>query len=158
MREHVLRIDGREFRAEVKELTPERAVVVVDGKEYGIDLVQIGRRRVTAEPARVAPTPAPPPAAAPASAAATAARAASPAVGGGAITAPMPGLIVAVKAREGEAVQVGQTLVVMEAMKMENAITAAYAGTVARVYVREGDSVGEGDLLVDVARPKMTTL
>ncbi|HPW54467.1 MAG: biotin/lipoyl-binding protein [Thermoanaerobaculaceae bacterium] len=157
MREHVLRIDGHEYRAEVKELTPERAVVVVDGKEYGVDLVQIGRRRVSGEVARVAP--APPPSAPPVVVVPSAvARPAAPAAGGGGITAPMPGLIVAVKAKEGETVQAGQTLLVMEAMKMENAITAAYAGIVARIYVREGDSVGEGDLLVDVSRPKMTTL
>lgn len=157
MKEHVLRIDGHEYRAEVRELTPERAVVVVDGKEYGVDLVQIGRRRVTGDAARVAP--AAPPAPVPVVAMAPAvARPAAPAAGGGGVTAPMPGLIVAVKTKEGEAVQAGQTLLVMEAMKMENAITAAYAGTVARIYVREGDSVGEGDLLVDVTRPKMTTL
>jgi len=70
----------------------------------------------------------------------------------------MPGLVLAIKAKEGDTVAAGQTLLVMEAMKMENAVTSPYAGTVAKVYVREGDSIGEGDLLVEVARPKMTAL
>jgi biotin carboxyl carrier protein len=70
----------------------------------------------------------------------------------------MPGLVLAIKAKEGDTVAAGQTLLVMEAMKMENAIASPYAGTVAKVYVREGDSIGEGDLLVEVARPKMTAL
>ena len=70
----------------------------------------------------------------------------------------MPGLIIAIKVKEGDTVQAGQALLVMEAMKMENAITASYNGTVSRVYVREGDSISEGDLLVEVARPKMTAL
>jgi biotin carboxyl carrier protein len=70
----------------------------------------------------------------------------------------MPGLVVAIKVKAGDTVQAGHVLLVMEAMKMENAITASYNGTVSKVYVREGDSISEGDLLVDVARPKMTAL
>jgi biotin carboxyl carrier protein len=70
----------------------------------------------------------------------------------------MPGLVVSIKVKEGDTVQSGQVLLVMEAMKMENAITASYNGSVTKIYVREGHSVGEGDLLVDVARPKMTAL
>jgi len=152
MSQHVLRISGREYRAEVKELTSEHAVVSVDGREYVVDLVQLGRRKVTADVVRPAPQAAPPivqvapaprPAAAP---------------GEGGITAPMPGLVLTLSVKEGSTVQVGQTLLVMEAMKMENAITAPYNGTVSKFYVREGDSVSEGDLLVEVARPKMTTL
>jgi biotin carboxyl carrier protein len=168
MSQHVLRIGGREYQAEVKELTPERATVVVDGKTYEVDLVQLGRRRVTAEAVRAASAPpataaapaAPKPGPGPAPAAVPAAvPKASPAVKGeGGIVAPMPGLIVAIKAKEGDTVAAGQALMVMEAMKMENAITSPYAGTVSKIYVREGDSIGEGDLLVDVSRPKMTSL
>lgn len=155
MSQHVLRIEGREYQAEVKELTPERAVVEVDGKSFAVDLVQVGRRKITAEAVRaisVAPAAALAPVAA-----APAPRAASSA-GAGGVAAPMPGLVLTIKTREGDTVQAGQTLLIMEAMKMENAITAAYSGTVAKIYVREGDSVSEGDLLVDVARPKMAAL
>ena len=152
MSQHILRIGGREYRAEVKELTPERATVEVDGKEYQVDLVQLGRRKVTADAVR--------PMSAAVAAPVVMVHAPRPAAlaGEGGITAPMPGLIVSLKAKEGDSVQAGQTLLVMEAMKMENAIAAPYSGTVSKIYVREGDSVGEGDLLVDVARPKMTTL
>jgi len=166
MNQHVLRIAGREYMAEVRELTPERAVVFVDGKEYAVDLVRLGRRKVTAEAVRAltgsaAPVAAPaatPAAPAPAPAPVPAPRTAPTARGEGGITAPMPGLVLTIKVKEGDTVQAGQALLVMEAMKMENAITASYNGTVSRVYVREGDSISEGDLLVDVARPKMTAL
>jgi biotin carboxyl carrier protein len=168
MHTHQMRIGGREYKAEVKELTPERAVVIVDGKEYAVDLVRIGRKTITADSFRAstATVPAPTaPAAAPAAAPAVAAPAVAPAPrpapsakGEGAITAPMPGLVVAIKVKPGDTVQAGQALLVMEAMKMENAITASYNGTVTKIYVREGDAIGEGDLLVDVARPKMTAL
>lgn len=159
MNQHVLRIAGREYQAEVRELTPERAVVVVDGKEYAVDLVRLGRRRATADTVKAVTggvAPAIPPTVAPAPPPAP--RQAPSARGEGGITAPMPGLVLAIKVKEGDTVQAGQALLVMEAMKMENAITASYNGTVSRVYVREGDSISEGDLLVEVARPKMTAL
>ena len=165
MNQHVLRIAGREYKAEVRELTPERAVVVVDGKEYAVDLVRLGRRTVTADAVKAitgSVAPVGPPSAAAAAPAApgppSAPRPAPSARGEGGITAPMPGLVLAIKVKEGDTVQAGQALLVMEAMKMENAITASYNGTVARIYVREGDSISEGDLLVEVARPKMTAL
>jgi len=159
MNQHVLRISGREYKAEVRELTPERAVVVIDGKEYAVDLVRLGRRTATADTVKAITAGgagAAPSSAAPAPPAAP--RQAPSARGEGGITAPMPGLVLAIKVKEGDTVQAGQALLVMEAMKMENAITASYNGTVSRLYVREGDSISEGDLLVEVARPKMTAL
>ena len=159
MNTHLLRIAGRDYKAEVKELTPERAVVVVDGKEYAVDLVRIGRKTLTAEAVK-AITGGAPASMAPAGAAtpAAATRTAPPTRGEGGITAPMPGLVLTIKVKEGDTVQAGQALLVMEAMKMENAITASYNGTVSKIYVRQGDSISEGDVLVDVARPKMTAL
>jgi len=157
MNPHVLRIAGREYKAEVKDLTPERALVVVDGKEYVVDLVLVGRRTVTADAVR--PVAAAAASAAPRFAPVSAAPRVSPsAKGEGAITAPMPGLVLTINVKEGDSVKAGQALLVMEAMKMENAITASYSGTVSKIYVREGDSISEGDMLVDVARPKMTAL
>ncbi len=165
MSQHVLRISGREYKAEIKDLTPEHAVVLVDGKEYAVDILQLGRRQVAPEAIRVAPSTLPepaaprPPAPGPSPSTATGTHRVLPAGRGeGGIVAPMPGLIFAIRVKEGESVAAGQTLLVMEAMKMENPITSPYAGTVRKLYVREGDSIGEGDLLVDVARPKMTAL
>ncbi len=68
--------------------------------------------------------------------------------GGDAILAPMPGAILRIATVPGEPVEAGQTLVVMEAMKMEQALKAPREGTVAQVFVGEGDQVGDGDTLV----------
>jgi glutaconyl-CoA/methylmalonyl-CoA decarboxylase subunit gamma len=152
MSQHVMKIGGREYRAQVKELTSDRALVLVDGKEYAVELAHLGRKAPApaegvvrfASPVPTAPVPH--------------ARRSPTAAGDGAITAPMPGSIYQMKTREGDTVQAGQVLLVMEAMKMENPINAPYHGTVTKVFVREGDNVGEGDLLVEVARPEMTTL
>ncbi len=66
------------------------------------------------------------------------------------VVAPMPGVVLHVRVREGELVETGQVLLVLEAMKMENAVTAQSDGTVARVNVRDGDQVSRGDILVEL--------
>jgi acetyl-CoA/propionyl-CoA carboxylase biotin carboxyl carrier protein len=68
--------------------------------------------------------------------------------GSGAVAVPMQGTIVKVLVAVGDTVEVGQTVCVLEAMKMENAITAEVAGTVKEVRVAAGDSVGGGDVVV----------
>ncbi|MDT7856354.1 biotin/lipoyl-containing protein [Rubrivirga sp. S365] len=66
------------------------------------------------------------------------------------VRAPMPGLVLRVLAAPGDAVEEGQGLVVLEAMKMENELTAPAAGTVAAVHAAAGDAVAKNDLLVEV--------
>ncbi len=65
-----------------------------------------------------------------------------------AVRAPMPGLVVQVAVRAGDAVEAGDRIVVVEAMKMENELRAAAAGRVAEVLVDEGAAVNKGDVLV----------
>ena len=71
-------------------------------------------------------------------------------VGGQTLTAPLPGKITHVAVRPGDAVGAGDTLVVIEAMKMENEFKAARAGTVREVRVTVGQAVNPGDVLVVV--------
>ncbi|MCP4570954.1 MAG: biotin/lipoyl-binding protein [bacterium] len=70
--------------------------------------------------------------------------------GGPSVTAAMPGKIVRVLVAEGDPVEVGQALIIMESMKMETDLTAAVAGTVARIAVAAEQVVGQGDLLVEI--------
>jgi len=69
------------------------------------------------------------------------------AAGSGAVTVPMQGTIVKLLVEVGQAVEAGQTVCVLEAMKMENNITAEKAGTVKEIKVAVGDSVGSGDVV-----------
>ncbi len=64
------------------------------------------------------------------------------------ITAPMPGVILSVEVREGDEIQRGQTVVVLEAMKMKNPIKSPRDGVVEEVRVRPGQTVGYADVLV----------
>ena len=74
------------------------------------------------------------------------------AVGGG-IKAPMPGLVIRVEVSEGQAVEVGDGLVVVEAMKMENELRATVRGVVERIHVTAGDRVEKGAELVTLKSP-----
>ena len=111
-------------------------------------LVEIETVAVAAAPAPApvaAPQPKPAPAPAPA-----AAPAAAP-VGGNKINSPLPGSVISVAVKEGQAVKKGDTLLVLESMKMENPIMAECDGTVAKIAVTAGQSVMQDDLLIVIA-------
>jgi acetyl-CoA/propionyl-CoA carboxylase biotin carboxyl carrier protein len=73
------------------------------------------------------------------------------ATGSGSVEVPMQGTIVKVLVEIGQSVDVGQAVVVLEAMKMENQIAADVAGTVSEIKVTAGDTVGAGDVVVVIA-------
>jgi len=80
-----------------------------------------------------------------------AARAAAIAEKGGAqVRAPMPGVVVAIRAAEGDDVDVGQPLIVMEAMKMQMDVRSPARGTVRRVHVAAGGEIAGGQVLVTI--------
>ena len=101
-----------------------------------------------------APVAAPAPKAAPASAPAAAPVApvaAAPAAGAKSVTAPLPGSITKISVKVGDTVAAGDTVLMMEAMKMENSITAEFAGTVKAILCKEGDQVQSGQALVELS-------
>jgi biotin carboxyl carrier protein len=71
----------------------------------------------------------------------------------GVVKAPMPGLVVRVEVTEGQTVEVGDGLVVVEAMKMENELRATIKGVVERIHVKAGDRVEKGAELVTLKSP-----
>ena len=107
--------------------------VRVNGKDYTVEVATGGALGS-------APAPAPAPAAA--------APAASSSGGGSPLLAPLPGSIFSMKCHEGDAVNEGDTVLVMESMKMESEVTAHQSGTIQSILVKEGDNVQTGDELV----------
>ena len=127
--------------------------VTLNGRTYEVE-VEHGKAILLDEYEAIAPAPvaAAPVAAAPAAAAPAAAPAAPVVTGAGeAVNAPMPGNILKVNVKAGDAVKEGQVLVVLEAMKMENEIMAPKAGTVTQVLVSKGSTVDTGAPLVVIA-------
>jgi 3-methylcrotonyl-CoA carboxylase alpha subunit len=69
----------------------------------------------------------------------------------GGLTTPLPGVVAAVMVKVGQAVRAGETLMVIEAMKMEHSISAPHEGTVKAIHFAPGDRVPEGSQLLDLA-------
>ena len=120
--------------------------ITVNGNVYEVT-VEEGFTGAASAPKAAAAAPKAAPAAAPKAAPAAAPAAPAGAAGAVAVTAPMPGKILGVKASAGQAVKRGQVLLILEAMKMENEIVAPQDGTVATINVAVGDSVEPGATL-----------
>lgn len=135
--------------AEVDGTVQRVAVSAGQSVNQGDILVEMVADVVAAPVAAPAPKAAP---AAPATAPVTAAPTLSPAAAGAkAVTAPLPGAITKVTVKVGDTVAAGDTVLMMEAMKMENSITAEFGGTVKAILCKEGDQVQSGQALVELA-------
>lgn len=140
-------VEGTDYDVEILEIEDNIAKVTVNGAEFEVEMKQM--LNPTKRPIKqvVAPeatnntsieTPKKPQAAAPAGAGAN-------------IEAPLPGTIIDVKVKVGDKVKSGDTVVVLEAMKMQNNIETDIDGEVTAVLVKQGDSVMEGTPLVTIA-------
>ena len=138
--EYTVTVNGKAYGVKLGKTSAK-----VNGVEYPLAVAAgIDEKAIAAtQSAAPAPAPAAAPAAAPAPSAAPA--------GGQAVTAPMPGLILRLEVKQGQAVKKNQLVMVMEAMKMENEIFAPCDGTVSAISVTQGQQVSSGDTLLTIA-------
>lgn len=124
--------------------------ITIDGKEYLVEMEEIGAPVQAATP--VQPTPAPVPAPAEVSPQVEEVQAPQPTAtaGADAIPSPMPGTILKVLVAVGDQVAENQPLLILEAMKMENEIVASSAGIVSAIHVSPGQVVNPGDGLITI--------
>lgn len=129
----------------------KKYIITVNGTKYEVVVEDanpnVAYTPVAAPAAPAAPVAAPANAPAPVEAPAAAPAPAAVPAGGEKITAPLPGTVLKVVAKAGQAVKAGDVLCVIEAMKMENDIVSPVDGTVASVSANEGSTVNSGDLL-----------
>lgn len=153
MKEYKYSINGNEYTVAVIDLDGNTAAVEVNGTSYKVDILgeelNITPRPAAKPAAPVAPAPqpqaaAPAPVAQPAPVEQPAAPAAKPAGNGKPILSPLPGVILDLKVNVGDQVKAGQTVAVLEAMKMENNINAEHDGVVTAIKVNKGESILEG--------------
>ena len=142
MKEYKYKINGNLYTVVIGDIEDNIAHVEVNGTHY---TVEMEKKPKSAAPA---PKPVARPAAKPAAAAPAAAPAAKPAAAKSGVKSPLPGVILDIKVKEGDEVKKGQTIIILEAMKMENSINADKDGKVTAINVSKGESVLEGTDLV----------
>lgn len=143
MKTYKFKVDGKDYSVTINGIEGRNADVTVNGVGYSVEL---GDNVPAAAPAPVqeaAPVQSAPAQAAPA--------APAPSVKGITVYSPLPGVIISVDVKEGQAVKQGQKVAVLEAMKMENEIQAEADGTVVAILVQKGDSVLEGTEILKLA-------
>lgn len=149
MKQYKYKINGAQFDVTIDSIQGSIAKVEVNGIPFevemqGTTLVEGELPTQTTTEASAAPAAAPAPAPAAAPAAKGAAGAGTP------VKAPLPGVVTKVLVAAGQAVKKGDTVLVLEAMKMENNITAECDGSVTGICVAAGDSVMEGTTLLTI--------
>ena len=142
MKEYKYKVKGAEYTVKINDVEGNMAKVEVNGIPFEVEMerpMHLTHKPVIRPVAHVHHGPGTP-----------AAQPEVPAGNGTAVRAPLPGTVNAVAVTVGQAVMIGQTVVVLEAMKMENNINAECDGTVTAVLVNKGDSVREGAMLVTI--------
>lgn len=140
MKEYKYKINGNLYKVTVGDIEDNNVRVEVNGTSYTVELEKQAKPKIKPVVRTESTTPAAPPT--PIS---------RPAVSGGksGIKSPLPGVILEVKVKEGDTVKRGQTLMILEAMKMENDIKSDRDGKVTSIRVSKGESILEGtDLII----------
>lgn len=142
MKEYKYTINGTKYEVAVGDVEENNVTVTVNGEEYKVEM------ELPAEPEKKKPVLGKPAAAADSSTDSSAVADKAAVNKNNAIKAPLPGVITDIKVAVGDEVQAGDTVIVLEAMKMANALQAEKAGKVTAVCVKIGESVMEDDALV----------
>ena len=149
MKKYSLKINGNPYEVKIEDINESSTMarVTVNGTKYDVE-IEGGKASVAKKPqvaavpqaaTSISVTPQTP----------IATKPAAPAAAGGLkVTCPLPGTVLSINVKEGDTVAAGQTVAVLEAMKMENNIDAERGGVVKQVLVSAGSTVMEGDVLL----------
>jgi len=147
-----LEINGKTYAVTIKEFNAYEAVVSLNDKTYRVGLKDLGLEQVADLSQKIASLESSAPVVP-----MTFTNQSGPVLHkpktvthAAAVIAPLPGLIQKISVNVGDSVKIGQQVIIMEAMKMENEIAAPRDGRIKSIRVRVGDSVNEGDILVEL--------
>ena len=149
-------VKGIDYEVEIQDIEGNIANVTVNGIPFEVEMkqpVKAGKqkvklseeRRVKSEESNSSSS------SATNASSATTTQPAAAAASGKPVVAPLPGTINEIKVKVGDKVNTGDTVVILEAMKMQNNIEAETSGTITSINVNKGDAVMEGDILVTIA-------
>ncbi len=137
MKKFKFTIRGNEYEVQINSFEDNIAEIDVNGSTYKVELEE--QVKTTKTPKLVRSKPVQVKESKP-----------KPAAGFSKILAPLPGTVFKLNVKEGDEVKKGQTIMILEAMKMENNILAEKDGTVNKIHVSEGGAVLQGDILVEI--------
>lgn len=140
MKKFKFTIRGQEFDVDIKEIEGTNAQIEVNGTVYDVE-IEAKEKKVSKTPQLIRKPVINKPGEGQIKKSA----------GGVSVKAPLPGTIIKVNVAVGDSINAGDTLLIMEAMKMENNVLAEKAGTVKSVKVNVGDSVLQDDVLIELA-------
>lgn len=143
MKKFKFTINGNSYDVEIQNIEDNIAEIEVNGTKYKVEVDKTMQATKTPKLIRAISVPS-------TDSAPSIAKTANPSApkGAGSIKSPLPGVILEMHVREGDLVKMGQKLITLEAMKMENNINADKEGKVISIKVSKGDSVMEGDVLI----------
>ena len=144
MKEYKYTINGTKYEVAIGDIEENIVTVTVNGEEYKVEMEK------EAEPEKKKPVLGKPVEAAGTAGDGSAVADKAAVNKNNAIKAPLPGVITDIQVAVGDEVQAGDTVIVLEAMKMANALQAEKAGKVTAICVKVGESVMEDDALVDI--------
>ena len=134
MRKFIIKVEGKVYDVEVEEVGENKASEGTVSAPSPI-ITKVKEEPVKSKSAKVSNSPA-------------SSKASTAAVAGEEVLAPMPGKILQLKVSEGDSIKVGDTLLILEAMKMENEIVTDTSGNVKKINVTANDMVDTGDILM----------
>jgi biotin carboxyl carrier protein len=145
MKEYKYIINGNQYNVTIGDINDNIAQVEVNGTSYKVELEKAPAvaPKTTVVRQATAPTK-------PAAQTTVVNKPAAAGAGKSGVKSPLPGVILDIKVNVGDTVKKGQTIIILEAMKMENNINADKDGTITAISVNKGDSVLEGSVLVTI--------
>lgn len=137
MTQYKYKINGKEYEVTINSLSEDHADVIVNGTLYDVEMIKEEKsiETVSSRPVRQVSQQS---------------EETAPVHVDKSLRSPLPGTILAIKVKVGDTVKEGQTIAILEAMKMENEILAEHDGVVTEINVEKGDNVLEGAVIVSI--------
>ncbi len=141
MKEYKLTINQKEYETKIVNFSPATAIVKVNGYDYEVKIAS-QENSITKIVLSEKETP---------NLDVISSHEKKPvAVSPGVVISPIPGLVISIKVAIGDAIAKGDTVIILEAMKMESEIASTAAGTVKKIFVKEQQIIQEGDPIIEV--------
>ena len=139
MKTYEMKINGEKYKTRIKKYKNDQVIVEVNGLDYVVQLEKDRRKEDIVRSDKAQPS------------LDVVKKVSKPVVAApGAVLAPIPGLVLRILVKEGDKINVGDTVLILEAMKMESEIASTASGTINKINVKEGVSVQESDTLIEV--------